>query len=74
MSTTTAPTPLDFLDTIGVPEDSLVHQYCRCSPDVSLCGTPLPDGPDWDPSMGGVICVVCDDLDRSGWPCPRCQR
>lgn len=54
-------------------EDSLDHIFCRCTPDLGLCGADLA-GCDESPrdSDENMLCVVCIDLEPL--PCKECGK
>lgn len=52
-------------------DDDLDHLYC-CDRDVSLCGLDISDAPEaYDDDE--PLCVVCDEVDRSGAACDGCR-
>lgn len=46
------------------------HTVCRCSPNMSLCGSDVHDLPIAQWVDGRTSCVVCRDLELR--PCVRC--
>lgn len=58
-----------------VDPDPLVHMWCSCRDAVpgstSACGRKKTTPPETDYGYG--TCVVCVDLDRTGWVCFDCH-
>lgn len=50
-------------------DDAIVHLYCECDPNISLCGIDVTDDPEYPSAEAS--CVVCIDLDE--WVCERCD-
>lgn len=68
MSTETLPRPVDM----GTSDDDPAHYYCRCTPDVGICGADLTGLEEADDDDGPecVLCVVL--LEASDGLCGRC--
>lgn len=53
-----------------VDDEELIHLYCKCSPQVSLCGLYSDGDTEYIDDEGETGCVVCADLEHA--MCPRC--
>lgn len=64
--------PEEARTTGGGKAPRLIHFYCACDPDISLCGediSGLPDEGTTAPPGAFQPCVVCDD--QRQFPCVR---
>lgn len=50
--------------------DELVHLFCTCSPEWSICGQDVTDDEVIEGEDSPDDCIVCVDLSALG--CPRC--
>lgn len=55
-ATMTAPAPVR-----PKADDQLVHLFCDCTPDDSLCGLDISDAT-YNDNPADPVCVVCDDF------------